>query len=1574
MNLHRVLLRHVPAVFILLAFSSVNAEMLSPKFQDEQNQTQQIISDFQNLPDDLPNNLWFVELAAKSEVAYLQNQKISQSQHMGKRLASNNGSFVKFQKTIQVQQNSFIKKAYEQGLINDVQRRFSRLTNSVIVEADNNKIAQLKQLPYVKSVTKAGYYVPALWDSLYYTGGWDIQRMKDASGNDVKGHGITVAILDTGIDYNHEELGGCFGEDCKVIGGYDFVNDDDDPSEVEAEDHRWTGHGTMVAGIVAANGPKMRGMAPEATILAYKVCGGHGCYSGDILSGLEALLDPDGDPETDDSPRVVNLSLGSPNDNNDVLKTALNNLIDSGVVVVTSSGNNGTWHSIGSIAAVERVITVGAADHKFDEVTSFSSYGPTTFEGALKPDLVAPGAFISAPHFSNSSGSGYAGINGTSGAAPHVAGAAALMLQLFPDETPEKIKSRLVHSARRLANTSTLRQGAGVLSLFDTPKMSILASPVSLTFGEVDLSAENFEIRREIVLYNMSEEDQDVSLGIDGDFPAGISLELPEGNSAHIPANSDIIITVSFSFEASLYNPQEVDSIIEDWRLTITGGDNDIVIPLVLSNLNDIVITPEDNTIQRWEMNIYNQNHPELSRYVTNTDGQLPKLPVGTYNAVWAAEYADATRIAFEENITIGTQTKATTNFDMANQIIAVPEVYDANGQVDLVPLTSKFNLQFLDEQVKYQYVVGETWNVSENIRGIDVNLHEKPLYLPSDLNDYNVTVMGLIGLSEQDTPDANFLQINKSFDGELEPQAWQIQLDETQSVVFKFGRPEFSDTSIDLWTSASSVFKRLKEYTVASNDTKLGGDIYKSYGVGLLHNYGSSLTENPNDIASQSVYVFSDPIPSNSHSPTLATSYLINDYIKTFEDYHLDENGDIAITDTNIIDGTHTLRNILANQIFELDANPMIHLDHNANLDNVDEYNVNKHFTIFGNTKDQFNWLRHIRDIEGEFSLSVAGDVSTHYGFRGFKKESLNLSNGDEVIHTGTWPVNMRDAVYHSTQTLTIESQAQATQVSTPNYIYFTDSKGKILREIEDDRFVVNVFVDDVEDLQDVSIELKQNYWWQQPEKVTVIEDVFAGQIRYAAEFSAPDAGAAAHLRVITTESDGQTVTLLAGQLMAGKSLTEAFESDFDEDGIPDYKDDDDDNDGYVDLEDAWVLDATQWQHVVDTDNDGVPDDEDAFPLDATEWLDTDGDGIGNNADEDDDNDGFNDDEDTFPLDPEEWLDSDGDGIGDNGDRFPLDPEEWLDSDGDGIGDNADKFPFNAALPAVAFDYDGDKISDVIVRNKVEAMQYILSSSNGQILRKKFGLSQNDIPVAGDFDGDGIFDVAFRRPSNFTWYIRNSSDNKIQRIRFGLNELDIPVPADYDGDGTTDVAVLRYSDKKWYILRSSDNYIVRQSVTVENGDIPVPADYDGDGLTDIAFKKADSNEWNILMSIDQTWQIHEFGPSIDSIPVPADYDGDGKADLAYRIPETHGWYIQYSSDMSIIERTFGLQAEDIPVVADYDGDGKADIAVRRPSNHMQYIRYSSDDSIGRIRFGLNSEYIPLASPVFTRMSMAGDH
>ncbi|MEX0640123.1 MAG: S8 family serine peptidase [Nitrosopumilaceae archaeon] len=158
------------------------------------------------------------------------------------------------------------------------------------------------------------------------------------------GTGIKIAVIDTGVDYNHPDLFG-FGKDGKVIGGYDFVDNDNSPMDTN-------GHGTEVAGIIAADG-QLQGVAPKSKILAYRVSENGESVSSDlIIKAIEqAILD-----EAD----VINISLGV-NLTNKKIDNAVNKAVEQGIIVVAAAGNNGPdLGTIGSPGINPNTITVGA--------------------------------------------------------------------------------------------------------------------------------------------------------------------------------------------------------------------------------------------------------------------------------------------------------------------------------------------------------------------------------------------------------------------------------------------------------------------------------------------------------------------------------------------------------------------------------------------------------------------------------------------------------------------------------------------------------------------------------------------------------------------------------------------------------------------------------------------------------------------------------------------------------------------------------------------------------------------------------------------------------------------------------------------------------------------------------------------------------------------------------------------------------------------------------------------------------------------------------------------------------------
>jgi minor extracellular serine protease Vpr len=165
------------------------------------------------------------------------------------------------------------------------------------------------------------------------------------------GLGIIIAVIDTGVDYNHPDLFG-FGQNGKVIGGYDFVDKDDSPMDTN-------GHGTEVAGIIAADG-QLQGIAPKSKILAYRVSQDGEAVSSDlIIKAIEQAVKDDAD--------IINISLGVNLTNNKIDK-AVNRAIEQGVVVVTAAGNHGPdLATIGSPGINPNTITVGAT---YNNITS----------------------------------------------------------------------------------------------------------------------------------------------------------------------------------------------------------------------------------------------------------------------------------------------------------------------------------------------------------------------------------------------------------------------------------------------------------------------------------------------------------------------------------------------------------------------------------------------------------------------------------------------------------------------------------------------------------------------------------------------------------------------------------------------------------------------------------------------------------------------------------------------------------------------------------------------------------------------------------------------------------------------------------------------------------------------------------------------------------------------------------------------------------------------------------------------------------------------------------------------------
>lgn len=257
----------------------------------------------------------------------------------------------------------------------------------------------------------------------------------------ITGKGVTVALIDTGIDYTQKVLGGGFGPGFKVEAGYDFYSNDSDPMDE-------SGHGTNTAGVIAAkpfkvNGITYQGVAPDAKLVALRVGTETNIPDSNIEEALQWVLKNYKKYSID----VVNLSLGSGNytdpNSDSSYADEFQQLRDKGIFVTAASGNSQdqiqgpiTQDGVAYPAADPNVFAVGAVDSN-DVIADFSQRGDEL-------DLLAPGVNITMPKL----GGGTVTEDGTSFASPYVAGTAALIKQLDPTAQAGDIGSILMASGK----------------------------------------------------------------------------------------------------------------------------------------------------------------------------------------------------------------------------------------------------------------------------------------------------------------------------------------------------------------------------------------------------------------------------------------------------------------------------------------------------------------------------------------------------------------------------------------------------------------------------------------------------------------------------------------------------------------------------------------------------------------------------------------------------------------------------------------------------------------------------------------------------------------------------------------------------------------------------------------------------------------------------------------------------------------------------------------------------------------------------------------------------------------------
>ena len=275
-------------------------------------------------------------------------------------------------------------------------KRDLRIIDAISADVPPSRMDKLNNSRAVKAIYPDRKVHALLANSVPLIHASDAWQLQDSEGNNLTGEGVLVAVLDTGVDYMHPDLGGGFGPEYKVVGGYDFVNEDGDPMDDN-------GHGTLVSGIVAANGD-LKGVAPDANLLAYKVLDKRGVGDeSDVIAGIEKAIEDGAD--------IMSMSFGFSDYYSLLLSLGINYAIVHGVIVVAAAGNDGPgFGTINSPASYERVIAVGdTIDESILEVQTLEKFDQNASQLSANKKLESlPMKF--SPHTSVTGEIAYAGL------------------------------------------------------------------------------------------------------------------------------------------------------------------------------------------------------------------------------------------------------------------------------------------------------------------------------------------------------------------------------------------------------------------------------------------------------------------------------------------------------------------------------------------------------------------------------------------------------------------------------------------------------------------------------------------------------------------------------------------------------------------------------------------------------------------------------------------------------------------------------------------------------------------------------------------------------------------------------------------------------------------------------------------------------------------------------------------------------------------------------------------------------------------------------------------------------------
>lgn len=1244
---------------------------------------------------------------------------------------------MQLERQVKAEQAQLLNQMEYEHLITETFATTQTLINTLVVAAQPADIEKIAALHGVKKVHPDRELRLHLQQSVPLIGADQVWKQTNDQNQFLLGTGIRVGVIDTGIDYTHPDLGGCFGEGCKVAGGYDFYDNDADPIDHDS-------HGTHVAGIIAANGV-LKGVAPEATLYAYRVCAQF-CPTSFIVQALERAADPDQNPLTQDALDVVNLSLGGPGNLNDLTTIAANNASLAGIVVVISAGNEGnTPNAVGSPGNAELAITVAASNQQ-DAIASFSSRGPSASDTVFKPDVAAPGDFIKSTTPNNE----YGYKSGTSMAAPHVAGAAALLKQQQRSRTPAQIKSLIVNSAKDL-HLPLPAQGSGRLDVLAAANTPLSFSPQSISFGKFDSSQALWFQQKSIVVRNAAAIGTTITLEAPT-LPAGVTLTFLPGSTIQLAANASQEVQIQLRVDPAIYQMPDDGAVVEDLSLNIRHGQTTSRFALAFLAYHQLTI----NTPQYAELlHIYDEKG---KRYFSNQawDQMGIRMPSGTYDVIASFTTGAEQRLVVLEQQEIKQQQSLLIDPAAAVHEISLTAVSDRDGAA--VPLAA----------------------LQGGVHALEIRHQSKPIYFQQMygvLGDYTWDV----GPGRQLTPGQSLWVSSMS-------DKFQLAL----TAFWKDRRAAMTDMQLYSWTQrytgmhqgetvqlsaatqnrlvttvAAAAFPQNISFSYTVLRSLVPKDISIEDASGTV-GYGNRIgTLAANQSATVSIYGTAASFSPYYGVGLFELSLDAHDYKNSVSGNNWrfkDERGAAKVSVTNHY-GMGLLRPIT------YDVNPqgqqyLTTLPHWANFYAYAGFNT-ANFTVN---------IQSLRDIYGSYiqHYSTTQNPVEHQFLLRCDHQPGTLQQSAESSYTFANDCDRYDAeIFYTTALLDqpVRSFSRLLLLQNNNPHDLSLSQVRIGYNNQPSQYISQgkgFFELSGYNVDSVSAELHYQGQWRPLAMQLTTPDANTLSV-YRAEFNLPDTAALASVRYIAKTTQGNRLeSVFHNAAIIGPQPETALLLDNDTDGIPDYQDPDDDNDGISDIDELrYRLDLYKDDRQSDLDNDGLTNLQELELMTFPDNADTDTDGMA---------DGFEHQYGLAPLDNRDTsLDPDQDGLTNLQEFSAKTNPKQADTDGDTLPDGWEvKYGLNALDAGTATqDPDQDEL------NNLQELQH------------------NTDPLKADTDKDGLpdgWEVKYSlNPLDATTAQLDTDQDSLNNLQEFTAKTD-PTKADTDGDGLPDGWEVKYS------------------------------------------------------------------------------------------------------------------------------------------------------------------------------------